>query len=191
MNLSDEYLEQFEYFVLLNSGIRGPFYPSYWELIKGPNWFEIFQSYLNEETVQVGLSINCQLQVHVQSMLVMYNKIGFKIARIEFNKYDIDSHHYLSKYISIRAFEVGISQSILENNYNIASLLAVEKGIDFRKRKTCSIHLDPWHSKWYMGMDIHPYESIFIKTNREDFPRDWVKFTEWMNHKNRAKWLED
>lgn len=62
----------FEYFLLINSSVRGPFLPTY--LPSEVHWTQIFTSKLTADTKLVGSTINCggaytisEMQPHIQS----------------------------------------------------------------------------------------------------------------------------
>lgn len=65
----------YKYFVLINSSVRGPFLPHYWP--SSLPWTAAFTQLINDRVKLVGTTISCELQVHVQSMLLATDqKIG-------------------------------------------------------------------------------------------------------------------
>lgn len=71
----------YKYFVLINSSVRGPFLPHYWP--SSLPWTAAFTQLINDRVKLVGTTISCELQVHVQSMLLATDQIGLKALREE------------------------------------------------------------------------------------------------------------
>jgi hypothetical protein len=73
--------KKYKYYFLINSSVRGPFMPRYWP--ESLHWTKAFTQLLNERVKLVGTTINCQRQVHVQSMVLATDQVGFDILREE------------------------------------------------------------------------------------------------------------
>jgi hypothetical protein len=72
------------------------------------------------------------------------------------------------EFIAIK--EILMSQLVLKNNWNISCIIPEYQNIDYRTLKNdvnfTSINGDPNFTNACFGRTIHPYESIFIKINR-------------------------
>ena len=62
--------------------------------------------------------------------------------------------------------EILMSKKIIENNWNIGSLLPIYKNIDFRKDNSKLIKLDDLMYQKYRNEYWNEYELVFIKGNR-------------------------
>jgi hypothetical protein len=73
-----------------------------------------------------------------------------------------------SEFIAIK--EILMSQLVLKNNWNISCIIPEYQNIDYRLLNNdfnfSSDHGDPNYSNCCFGRTVHPYESIFIKINR-------------------------
>lgn len=132
--------QNYDYFILINSTIRGPFLTPEQQQQK-ILWTDIFINKLDEKTKLVGSTINLQscgrvknYKPHVQSMLLVTDRIGLEVGIKHkiFNKQEIN----MNKHDIITKKEIGFSTAILENNYNIACLSRSYNDIDFRSDKT-------------------------------------------------------
>jgi hypothetical protein len=65
------------YYVLMNSSVRGPFLPRYYP--RALPWTAALTGLLTDEVKLAGTTINCQGQVHVQSMVLATDNTGLEI----------------------------------------------------------------------------------------------------------------
>lgn len=70
-------LWMYQYYVLMNSSVRGPFLPRYWPA--SLPWTAAFTQLITERVKLVGTTISCQTQVHVQSMVLATDNLGLRI----------------------------------------------------------------------------------------------------------------
>ena len=68
----------YKYFIFMNSSVRGPFFPPYFpdDLMW---WFTIFTRRLTDEVKLVGSTISCQINPHVQSYVLVTDRVGFRL----------------------------------------------------------------------------------------------------------------
>lgn len=155
----------FDYYFFLNSSVRGPFIPTYCKI----KWYEPYINLMKNNVKLVGSSINIHInRPHVQSyfFLLNYESLQYLLNKI-FNK----EYYTLSEVINYQ--EIGMSEYILQNNWNIDSLIPEQQGINWLNRfedekyKKIKYFTDMIYSgKLCNGRDLHPYELIFIKVNR-------------------------
>lgn len=170
--------EKYEYFILINSTVRGPFLPSYYNQRDHGYWPELFISKLNNDVKLVGAIVAFyHSKPFISSAFLVTDQIGLGVGIkngifdpkvIEKNKINV----VLKK-------EMGLSNAIIEAGYNIRSMLSCYKDIDLKNYKCPQVtvcHLNP---KRYYGIDINPYEIIFMKSNRKIEPIVFNKYTEW------------
>lgn len=188
--------ENYDYYVLINSTVKGPFLPIWYNQEINGYWPEIFISKLNNDIKLVGTTINATVRhknplfPHVQSMFLVFDRIGLDIG-ITSRIFD-PSNINMSKQKVIIDKEVGFSKAIVEAGYNIASVLPSYKNIDFRKpiplyfQKNITYHSAP---NGHFGCNINPFEVIFFKTSAGITPQVLQKYTEWNTHKSNLQYI--
>jgi len=109
--------ESYFYYVLMNSSVRGPFLPRYFQRMKGEeghaeprrrSWTSPLTSLLNDEVKLAGTTLSCMGQVHVQSMVLATDRIGLKVL---LGDGVLNCASTLSD--AIRTYEMGASTAIL------------------------------------------------------------------------------
>ena len=196
--------DKYDHFILMNGGIRGPFYPP----ILSENdrdWISLYTAHLKDDIVQIGLSITCRrnkkafIPPHVQTMFSVYNRRGFHIAKGVIEKWNIPpGNDRVSKYsVVITDVEFEIGKRILAANLNMKSMLYLQQSIDWRNQSQwrCGGHWkygDLQHPEGYYGINIHPLENLFMKVARRHIDDATLgRFTEWTNddYESSEKWL--
>ncbi len=160
--------KNYDYYVMINSSVRGPFLPTYY---KG-SWLHIFISRLSSEVKMVGTTANCQHQFgrrHVQSMVFALDKKGYELGQRAFQCHRTKGDAILDGEIPLTGYieDAGYKTAVLMTSY-----LADPKACDTD---------DMNYPGQYHGMNFHPYELVFIKTNRAIDPNALDKYTEWHN----------
>jgi hypothetical protein len=181
IQLGDDY-KKYAHFFFMNTSVRGPFMLPWAE----GEWTTPFIQRLQGDTHLVGTTINillrdpdveriltneCGLTVpypHVQSQMFALTAAGFEFLRDRF---------FLGRPLEadftrcVALGEVLMSQLILrEAGWNIDCLLPEYSGLDYRTVRSdinpSSRFGDPSYPGACFGRTIHPYEVVFIKTNR-------------------------
>lgn len=153
-------LEQYEYFVLINSSVRGPFIPP-WSSEK--NWVQIFTKFLDYKTKLVGTSLGIdEYLTHIQSMVLVLDKVGLEVGILDgiFEKYPISRE----KREVIVLKEIGLSQAIMRRGYKIRPILSAYHNTEITPKSVLRSRVHHLNN-WYFGTNLHPYEVIFIKDN--------------------------
>ena len=195
-------IDLYDFFIFMNQTLIGPLLPDWSKDLF--HWSSVFTSLINERDRLAGLSINCWIfsgwereglklpffhlspdgngvfAPHVQTMLFVMDKLSLKLASDEgiFDYKNIleDKHR------TIIEKEIRLSEIILLNNYNIASVLDCSRGVDFRKGVFDEAWGDIWSNEHFLSLKTdnsnkwknevkkmrktHPYETIFVKANR-------------------------
>jgi hypothetical protein len=154
----------YDRYIFLNDTVIGPFLPLY--IDSNNKWYEMFCKPINSLNKLSGLSINSfpfnyKKSSHVQSMMFCTDLIGLKI--LINSKILCDN---ISNYIEeikiknnyIIKYEIGMSQQIIKNGYNITSL-------NYTSLKNKEVD-DIWFNNSYFNTTINPLETMFIKSNR-------------------------
>jgi hypothetical protein len=174
----------YKFVFFINSSVRGPFLPAF----QYRSWTDVFKEKLHADARLVGSTINIlsaksptstrykakyggrEPFSHVQTMayampqetLNYLHGQGFYVKKPLLTKQEV-----------IEEYELRLSQLILANGWNIASLLPEYDAIDFRKHHAdvnpTSRSGDPCFENAYFGRSAHPFELVFIKTNRNIF----------------------
>jgi hypothetical protein len=174
-------ITNYKYFFFLNTSIRGPFIPSYIDI----KWYTPFINLLKDDIKLVGTTINIlntdsnesrvfqkitkfnKPFAHVQTQIFAMDKkcLEFLLSK---NLFENNNYNNYVEFIAIK--EILMSQLILKNNWNISCLIPEYQNIDYRLLNKdinfSSMNGDPNFTNCCFDRTIHPYESIFIKINR-------------------------
>jgi hypothetical protein len=209
MQLYGHEILTYDFIFFVNSSVRGPFLPTICDL----NWQEIYRSKLVDDVGLVGTTINI-LQLgsihaenyskkyggtepysHVQSMA--YAMPRHTLAFLVEQGFYVDNERR-SKVAIIEDYELRLSQLILANGWNIASLLPEYANIDFRKPH---YNINPTATSGdlnvpmnYFGRTPHPFEVVFTKTNRNMFTDaylDRLAYSALCHHRPTLQWDND
>lgn len=156
---------KYDYYFFINSSVRGPFIAPYCK----SRWYEPFIELMKGNIKLVGSTINLNYdRPHVQSYVFLLDfeclmYLMDKIFNVEYNKL-IDV---------IINQEIGMSKAILQNGWNIDSIIPDLQGINWLNKTNDPkfLRIKTQHDMLYSGKlcngrDLHPYELIFIKINR-------------------------
>ncbi|KAI1505282.1 hypothetical protein F5X99DRAFT_368890 [Biscogniauxia marginata] len=172
----DNLWKNYKRFITMNASLRGPFLP-YWS---NRCWSDAYLERLTEDVKLVGMAVNCAPQAHVQSMIWATDDVGMDIlldppasastpdawgtvndtvafggCYTEFNK-------------AIHA-EIGATAAIRNAGYAISAMMSAFQGMEYIEQ--CDKHpVDLLFNGNYFGTNIHPYETMFIKANRNIDP---------------------
>jgi hypothetical protein len=183
-------MEEYEFFIFVNSSVRGPYIPSY----VNSDWTLAFTRHLEGDVGLVGASINISppnLPIsilfkerhggsgscsHVQSMVFAIAKPQLKLL-VENGFFS--KKEFLSKDELVVDYEINLSQSIIRSGLNIKCMLPEYNKIDYRLPhqdiNPTSLNGDPYFENCYFGRTIHPYESLFVKTNRNIYAKGFLE----------------
>lgn len=182
--------EKYDYFIFINSSVRGPFYPSWY---KDKNWVKLFTDKITPEVKLFGTMI-CffDYKPHVQSMMMVTDKVGLQIG-INHSIFSANEPKYDKGYICSHK-EIGYSTAILQSGYNIGCMLKAYDGVDFRKASN-KIHMLGFFGPYsYFGINPHPYELIFSKVSMgydifDGYHKTIIdKFTNWTSNPQELKY---
>lgn len=175
-------VEQYEFFVFINSSVRGPFLPSYTNF----RWINAFTDRLCGDVHLVGASINIlpESATHTRRFSAVY---GYRPPYVHAQttayalsatavRYLLDLGFYsvnktLTKKEVIVHYELRLSQEIIHNGWNMDSFLPGYEGVDYRKLSmdfpnVSSRNGDVLFESAFYGRTLSPTEAIFVKVNR-------------------------
>ena len=158
---------RYDYFLFINSSMRGPFLPAWYDHAK-QHWSSLFTRRLNDSVALTGSSINFHhCHPHVQSMVMGMDQRALKL-NLQQGVFWMDDRVVKSKNTLIREHEMAASRTVLHAGYNIDCLLQAYQGRDWRhcQQDWLPEKFDVWGDGLYYGHTIDPRETIFFKTNR-------------------------
>ncbi|KIH89214.1 hypothetical protein SPBR_07481 [Sporothrix brasiliensis 5110] len=180
-------------FMSINSSLRGPFVP-YWS---GGCWTDLYLNKITDTVKFVGLTANCHPRPHVQSMIFATDDTGMSIL--------LDPDHATSgvadkfggaddpvgltgcynNHRSAVHSEVGLTTLIQNAGYAVDVMMAaIHQETSLEAYCNATNSNDVLFNDAYFGFNVHPYETIFIKTNRDIDPVAIKKLSEWHLKRN-------
>jgi hypothetical protein len=172
--LTENLYKKYDNFIFVNSSITGPFLkPGF----KG-NWTDIYINGLKDNVKLFGSTINTIRDplkfAHVQSYIFSMNKTTLEYL---INCKIFSTSNYAKTFQNaIFDKEVLMSRKIIENNWNIGSLMKYYKNVDFtfrnKKPNEYNINfLDDVMFGKYRNKIWNEFELVFIKGNRMYNPK--------------------
>lgn len=162
--LTNGLYQKYDHFIFVNSSVMGPYLPSYY---KG-KWTDIYIQGLQDVKL-FGSTINAMRNkltlAHVQSYIFAMDKTTLEYL-IECEIFSM-TNHAATFDDAIHKKKILMSRKIVENNWNIGSLLPYYKGVDFTVQTP--------HCPLFLGDTMYPdlrdilwseYDLVFIKGNR-------------------------
>ena len=145
----------------MNDTVYGPTFP--WWMKQRVAWTDVFGDMITEDVKLAGMTINPWFGTpHVQSMLMVTDHVGLEIglrAKVFARRSD--------KNAVINESEAGFSTAILKSGFNIDCAAELLHGFDYRVKTQIPRDLDDvTYDNRYAGFSVHPFETVFSKTNR-------------------------
>lgn len=168
--LTNNLYENYKYFIFVNSSVVGPFLPSYFK----HKWVDIYINGLQNNIKLFGSTINTMYNplyaAHVQSYIFSMDKTTL-LYLIECEIFTINKFETLL-WDCVLCKEILMSRKIIENNWNIGSLMKYYENVDFtfknKQPEEYNINfIDDTMHEMYRNIIWMDYELVFIKGNRE------------------------
>lgn len=181
---------RYKRFIMLNASVRGPFLPHWGQ---GACWSDLFVQRVTVDTKLVGLTANCWPHFHVQADVWATDFVGMELLMhppapgpnstvddfAERNAPVGLATCYPDLNRAVHA-ELGATRVMLDAGWKVDLMMSAFHGI-----ANYSSWCDPqqhgdllWQNK-YFGMNAHPYETLFVKTNRDIDPVMIERLTDW------------
>lgn len=156
-------------FILMNASIRGPFLPTW----SSDCWSEAYLNKVTDTNKLVGMSFNCRAPggPHVQSMIMATDRIGIKILTR-----DVINRCFQGWDDAVNG-EMNITKAIRKEGYSVTAFMTAFSS-DENYPDTCEHGDILWNDRYY-ETNIHPYEMMFQKANRDIYPKQLKMLTEW------------
>jgi len=168
--LTNNLYKNYDYFIFVNSSVIGPF------MNNNQKWTDIYINGLQKDNIKLfgstinAMGVNCNIAAHVQSYIYSMNIITLEYL-IKCNIFTMES--YVTSFNdAIDLKEILMSRKIIENNWNIGSLMHNYKNVDFTfKNKKVNDYdnifiYDILNDESYKKRLFSVYELVFIKGNR-------------------------
>jgi len=165
--LTNNLYENYEKFIFVNSSVIGPFIPSYSKM----KWTDIYINGLQNNVKLFGSTINTirnpLTMSHVQSYIFCKLTLEYLIYCEIFSM----KHYSATFNDAIFQKEVLMSKKIIENGWNIGSLLKYYSHVDFtfQSKSPEEYHmnfLDDIMYPQFRNLLWNEYELVFVKGNR-------------------------
>ncbi|MCG2579793.1 MAG: hypothetical protein KA296_02850 [Marinobacter sp.] len=186
-------VKRYDYFLFVNSSVRGPFLPPCLGGTKRP-WFEYFIDKFNYEVGVVGASINILNNYsihseayrkifggrapfpHVQTPVFALNQASLSyLLNISF----FNSDCFWTRQEVVSRYEIRLSRCLIGAGWNMKCLLPEYNQFDYRTDAVSDPNPSAkdgdvlWPGR-YKGRTVHPYEVMFIKTARGLWPDSYL-----------------
>jgi lipopolysaccharide biosynthesis protein len=172
-------IRQHKHFIMINASLRGPFIP-FWSR---DCWSNAYLDKLTDEVKLVGMTMNCRgdLPRHVQSMILATDSLGLTALLtpdgIDNCPQDMNQAVY---------FETKLTSLIKANGYRVSVMMAM--GNSYEGWVDDCAQGDVTVSGAYDGTNIHPYETMFVKTKRGADPKTLELLTKWHDGSNYSSY---
>lgn len=172
----------YDYIAFVNSSVRGPFLSP----ATPSNWLDSFLQFFDDGVGIVGAAINvlpnesldtkrfarrfptfAKPYSHVQTTAYVLSQRSLEVL---FANQFYSIAYAMQKDEAIDRYEILLSQLLLRAGFNLKCLLPEYNQIDYRQPhqdpNPTSYNGDPAVVNGYFGRTLHPYEGVFIKTER-------------------------
>ncbi|KFY49657.1 hypothetical protein V495_00553 [Pseudogymnoascus sp. VKM F-4514 (FW-929)] len=180
---TDDFYKSYQRYILMNASIRGPFVPTY----ATGCWSDMYLGKITDKVKLVGMTGNCQPIFHVQSMIWATDRTGIELLlhppadpKLPADKQEVGINSCFHTWETAVHAEVYATQIILAAGYEASVMMSA-----FHAKKTFVQDCDKggngdalWNGKYY-GTNVHPYETVFMKSNRDIDPILMTRLTEW------------
>ncbi|OLN87825.1 hypothetical protein CCHL11_00537 [Colletotrichum chlorophyti] len=184
---TNDLYKNYKRFIMMNASIRGPFLPHWAESC----WSDLYLDRLTDKVKLVGMTANCWPQFHVQSMIWATDDVGMELL-INPPAGSSEKDNFGSEEDSVGLAgcyddwnhavhaEVGTTKIFTKQGYKVDLMMtAYHKSKNYIEECDTTQNGDVlWDGK-YFGTNVHPFETIFIKANRNIDPILIDHLTTW------------
>jgi hypothetical protein len=187
--------QDFDYFVIVDSHVRGPFLPSY---VSGMHWTEAFTRKLVRKVKMVGSTISCEGapkdgnaagewrgNPYVKSHAWASDAEGFARLMAQQGVFRCHKTKWDTRYYS----DAGAALTMFKAGWTIDTLMSRYQGVDWTLPGTwqCNQRVPADLEKHYDGISIHPYEVLFVPIKSTYAAAQW-SYSEMADR--YEKWLD-
>lgn len=195
-------IAEHQYFVVLDSKMRGPFLPPYVTTGQWLHWTEAFTNRLSDKVKLVGPTISCEGapkggdaagewrgNPYVSPHAWATDAQGWGLLAAEHGVFRCHSSPWDTRYYS----DAGASLAVLRSGGTIDCLLARYQGVDWTSPSSwqCNQRVRPDLELHYDGISITPYETLFVPVSDATAAAQWTfvetadRYERWMDNQLR------
>ncbi|KAK6340288.1 hypothetical protein TWF730_002052 [Orbilia blumenaviensis] len=172
-------INTYKRFILLNASIRGPFMPTW----SRECWSDAYLAKITEKNKLVGMTMNCNID---KGRMKVLNSMIYATDRLGLNLILPIISHCFKDFGSAVQAENRAARAVLNEGYDVRALMTAASTLpDYARQCTHGTVLRP---NSYFGINLHPYETIFQKANRDIAPRTLELMTQWHDQSNYSSW---
>ncbi|KAK6333778.1 hypothetical protein TWF730_003961 [Orbilia blumenaviensis] len=174
----NELIKKYEKFIMLNASIRGPFLPTW----SRECWSDAYLAKVTDKNKLVGMTFNCDPIYgvrHLQSMIFATDRIGINTLLPVMST-------CFPNWLSAVYGESNSTRAIINAGYTVSAMMTSFASMENYVEK-CT-HGDVLFEGAYFGNNIHPYEMIFQKANRNFAQGVLDKLTKWTDLAGYSSW---
>ena len=187
--------QEYDYFVVVDSHVRGPFLPSY---VTDMHWTEAFTRKLVNRVKMVGSVISCEGapkdgnaagvwrgNPYIKSHAWATDAEGFARLMAQQGVFRCHKTKWDTRYYS----DAGAALTMFQEGWTIDTLMSRYQGVDWKLPGTwqCNQRVPPDLEKHYDGISINPYEVIFVPIKSTYAAAQW-SYAEMADR--YEKWLD-
>ncbi|PSR78492.1 hypothetical protein BD289DRAFT_376621 [Coniella lustricola] len=195
----DDLWKKYKRFITMNASVRGPFVPTYFPTC----WMDAFLNKITDTVKLVGTTLNCHPRIHLQSMFLATDDIGMSIlldpalalsaSVTDFYGTSADPVGFTPCFTSLKKAvhaEIGITTLIQSQGFETDVVMtAPHSRASFEAFCRDTGKPDDFlYKDAYLGTNVHPYETVFMKANRNIDPLLLQRLTEWHLAGNMTSW---
>lgn len=188
-------VQEYDYFVVVDSQVRGPFVPPY---VTGLHWTEAFTRKLVKDVKMVGSIISCEGAAkdgdaagewrgnpYVKSHAWATDAEGLARMVAQQGIFRCHKNRWDTRYHS----DAGASLAMFKSGWTIDTLMSRYQGIDWKNTDTwqCNQRVPPDLENHYDGISLNPYEVVFVPVKSAYADARW-SFVEQADR--YEKWLD-
>ncbi|KAL4421190.1 hypothetical protein ABPG77_010065 [Micractinium sp. CCAP 211/92] len=178
-------LGRYKYYIFLNSSIKGPFVPAYmpgtWQ------WTQAYTDGLRGDVKAVGSSLVCLPEVDAGGFGPKLESWAFGVdqdgleALLREGVFQLRTCKLCDEGVVVKG-EYGLTNSLMKYGYNVATIMAMYRGVDWRDRRhwRCNNNVHPSRHGTYDGITMHPFETVFLKASWHVGEPFVDKYAAWM-----------
>lgn len=156
----------FDYYIFLNSGVAGPFPPSF--MPKGWHWTSAFIDRIAPSVGIVGSSVTCLPSNDLGGSGPSLEGFTFALSRFALSavlRHGTSFSSHRNKMSAILGGEYSLTDTVLQAGLKVDSLLSAYLRVDWNNANSwlCNNLTHPSRANSYFGNSFHPIEVLFHK----------------------------
>ena len=185
-------LTKYKYFVLLNSSVKGPFFPSW--LPPKWQWTNGFTDRLTSSVKAVSSSLTCLPALDLGGPGPRLESWAFAVdssamnVLIQDGLFEIRSCKVCPDGIIVQG-EYALSRILFDHDFNIATLLSMyPRDLDWRLQQhwDCNNNVHPSRHGTYDHIIMHPFETMFVKSSWQVGEPFTSHYSKWFMEHSRG-----